>query len=148
MKENNIEFKWYIIGNGALENSLKAQISRLGVEDYVELIGPRENPYPYIKNCDLFVQPSRYEGKSVVLDEAKILGKPILATAYPTVKDQLSQGNEGVIVDMNPRSISDGVLRMIVDVELRKRIEDYLCRHEYGNQEEVSKYIDIIEGDN
>ena len=59
------------------------------VEEYITFLGLRANPYPYIRSCDLLVQPSRWEGKSVVLDEAKILAKPILATNYSTIKDQL-----------------------------------------------------------
>ena len=146
MKENGIKFKWFVIGNGALKNKLEEQIRRDEVEDVFCLLGTRENPYPYIKNCDIFVQPSRFEGKSVVLDEAKILAKPIVATAYPTVKDQIEDGKEGVIVGLSPKDIADGIEFLLKNDLIRRNIEAYLSKNEYGNQEEISKYVDIIEG--
>ena len=148
LKRQGVRFKWYVIGNGTLEKSLRKQIKKENVEDCFILLGVRENPYPYIKNCDFVVQPSRYEGKSVVLDEAKILCKPIVATAYPTVKDQVEDGKEGLVVEMSPNGIAQGVKQMIENEVLRKNIEQYLSHHEYGNQNEVQKYIDLIGKEN
>ena len=145
LKEKGLQFRWYIIGTGMMKQELLAQIQARGVEDCVFLLGTRNNPYPYIKNCDLFVQTSRYEGKSVVLDEAKILGKPILTTAYPTAADQIRDGAEGVIVDMTPEAIADGILRMLEDKALFAHIQQYLEEHEYGNQAEVEKYIKLLD---
>lgn len=145
LKRQGVRFKWYVIGNGTLEKSLRKQIKKENVEDCFILLGVRENPYPYIKNCDFVVQSSRYEGKSVVLDEAKILCKPIVATAYPTVKDQVEDGKEGLVVEMSPNGIAQGVKQMIENELLRKNIEQYLSHHEYGNQNEVQKYMDLID---
>ena len=111
----------------------------------IQLLGSRENPYPYIKECDIFAQTSRYEGKSVVLDEAKILGKPIVVTKYPTVYDQIHNDDEGKIVEMNPQGIAEGISKLIIDKDRRIRMQKYLKSKEYGNQEEIKKYIDIIE---
>lgn len=145
LKRQGVRFKWYVIGNGTLEKSLRKQIKKENVDDCFILLGVRENPYPYIKNCDFVVQPSRYEGKSVVLDEAKILSEPIVATTYPTVKDQVEDGKEGLVVEMSPNGIAQGVKQMIENEVLRKNIEQYLSHHEYGNQNEVQKYIDLID---
>jgi glycosyltransferase involved in cell wall biosynthesis len=147
LKKQQINFKWFIIGSGPLESKLKDQIKKEKVEDYVVLIGTKENPYPYIKNCDLFVQPSRYEGKSVVIDEAKILAKPIVATAYPTVRDQIRNANEGVIVELSVDGIYKGLKEMVFDKTKQKEISNYLENHEYGNQTEIKKYIKLIEGE-
>ena len=115
------------------------------MEDCVELLGTKSNPYPYIKNCDIFVQPSRYEGKSVVIDGAKILAKPIIATAYPTVKDQIQNDNEGLIVELNVDGIVDGIVALCSDDTKKQQITEYLNRHEYGNQEEIMKYIKLFD---
>lgn len=146
LKERGIHFQWYVIGNGDLEVTLKKQIAENNVGDCFVLLGTKENPYPYIKNCAVFAQTSRYEGKSVVLDEAKIIGVPIVVTDYPTVKDQIKGGKEGIIVPMTPRGIAEGIGRMLTDTSLYKSIQVYLCEHEYGNQDEVQKYIDLIDG--
>lgn len=94
-----------------------------------------------------FVQPSRYEGKSVVIDEAKILAKPIVATAYPTVRDQIRNANEGVIVELSVDGIYKGLKEMVFDKTKQKEISNYLENHEYGNQTEIKKYIKLIEGE-
>ena len=120
-------------------------IKEEGVEDNFILLGTRENPYAYIKNCDLFVQPSRYEGKSVVIDETKILKKPIVVTNYPTVKDQIMGGKEGMIVDMTPEGIADGIIRMAGSEELRMEYVNFLSSQEYGNQKEIDKYLELID---
>lgn len=145
LKAKGIKFKWFIIGSGALEKDLKKLIKSNQLEDYVILLGIRENPYPYILNCDLIVQSSRYEGKSVVLDEAKILSKPIVVTNYPTVKDQISDKKEGIIVDMTPQAIANGIEVMMKNDDLRDAIHNYLASREYGNQQEVQKYISLID---
>ena len=145
LKDRGLKFCWYVIGNGELEGELLSQIKKNKVEDCFVLLGVRTNPYPYIKNCDFIVQPSRFEGKSVVLDEAKILGKAIVATNYPTVGDQVNDGKEGIIVSMDPHGISEGIQRMIEDTSTRKEIELFLSKNEYGNQKDVDRYIDMIE---
>ena len=145
IKKNNIKFKWFVLGSGELEAELKAMIKAEGVEDNFILLGTRENPYAYIKNCDLFVQPSRYEGKSVVIDETKILKKPIVVTNYPTVKDQIMDGKEGMIVDMTPEGIADGIIKMAGSEELRMEYVNFLSSKEYGNQKEIDKYLELID---
>lgn len=144
LKEVNKKFKWYIIGNGELENELLMQIEKANVKDQVVLLGTRDNPYPYIKNCSLFVQPSRYEGKSVVLDEAKILRVPIMATNYPTVGDQLINGKEGIVVDMNPEGIAQGIREVLEGKKDMTECVSYLSSQDYGNQKEISLYYDAI----
>ena len=146
LKRNGINFCWYILGDGPLKEKLKQQIRKVGVEDQFVLLGTRNNPYPYIKHSAFVVQPSRYEGKSVVLDEAKILGKPIVATNYPTVWDQIVADKEGIITKMTPEGIAEGMQRMLSEHELRQSITQYLLSNEYGNSEEIHKYRKVIDG--
>ncbi|SEL72709.1 Glycosyltransferase involved in cell wall bisynthesis [Butyrivibrio sp. ob235] len=144
LKSKGIVFKWFIIGSGPLEEELKKMIKKFHVEDCVLLIGARSNPYPYIAKSTVFVQPSRYEGKSVVLDEAKILAAAIITTAYPTVGDQLND-KEGLIVPMTPQGIADGLYTFIKDEGLRNEYTQFLAQHEYGNQEIIGQYIKLID---
>lgn len=145
MKKRKINFKWFIIGNGELKQKLEQQVIQKGVQDCFIFLGTRENPYPYISNCSVFIQPSRYEGKSVVLDEAKILGVPIVATAYPTINDQLKDNLEGIIVPMSPEGLANGLEKILTDEILVNQLHTYLSNHEYGNQNEVEKYFSIID---
>ena len=131
MKTLGYRFQWFIIGTGELREMLERQIAGAGVQEQVILLGARENPTPYIRGCDLLVQPS-HEGKSVVLDEAKILGKPVLAANYSTVRDQIQDGREGLIVEMNPIAIADGIVQLMENGALTESIRQYLSARDYG----------------
>lgn len=144
LKEKGIDFQWFIIGDGGLEQELKSQAAALGLKEMI-FLGTRSNPYPYIDGCDILVQSSRFEGKSVVLDEAKIIAKPVVVTNYQTVRDQIIDGKEGIIVDMNAHALSEGIIRMIEDRSLYNHIHEYLSAHEYGNQEVIIDYYNIID---
>lgn len=136
-------FVWYVVGEGSERKTLTDRIRELGLEKSFILTGLKENPYPYIRYCDIVVQPSRYEGKSIALDEAKILAKPIVSTAYPTVVDQLCE-EEGLIVEISPEGIAQGILELFENPERRKRMTDYMNNHHYGNTFLVEKYLEYL----
>lgn len=145
LKERGISFLWYVLGEGELRSPLETQIVINGVQKEFKLAGIKENPYPYIKNCDVFVQPSRFEGKSIALDEAKILCKPILVTNYITVKASIENGINGLIVDMDANSISDGLYKLAMNEELRHKLIKQLKSEKNSNEDEIEKYIKMIE---
>lgn len=145
LKESNVTFKWFVLGSGELKEELEKQIVAAQVQDVFKLIGTRDNPYAYIKNCTIFVQPSRYEGKSVVLDETKILARPILATAYPTVADQIEADVEGKIVEMSSEGIAEGIRELLSNREEQEKLISNLKAKDYGNQQEIENYIKLFE---
>lgn len=87
--EAGFNIRWYLIGFGADEQLIRNNIEKYGMKDRVIILGKKDNPYPYIKNCDIYVQPSRYEGKAVTVREAQILHKPIVITDFPTAHSQV-----------------------------------------------------------
>ena len=113
LKNGGLSFHWYIVGEGNERKKLEKQIKEKDIADCVHLIGLRMNPYPYMKFANLLVQSSRYEGKSMVLDEAKILGKQILVTNYNSAKDQITDGVDGHICEMSAYGIAEGVKKAI-----------------------------------
>ena len=137
LKERKIEFCWYIIGEGPLRNSLEAIIQKQKLYDCIKFIGIRSNPYAYIKRADIFVMPSRYEGKSIALDEAKILCKPIVITNYPSAKDAIIDGKNGIITDISAKAIAKGILELYYDQNLRETFERNLKAVDYSNQRQV-----------
>lgn len=145
MKEMGLNFRWYIIGNGVLYNTLLKSLKEKQLSNYVFLLGENINPYPYIKEADIFIQPSRFEGKSVILNEAKMLCKPILVTNYLTVSDQIQNMNTGVIVDLNPNSIANGVINMLKDNELRNHLIQVLKNTDFNNSQIKNKYLKLFE---
>ncbi len=145
MKKRGIEFVWYILGEGELRGKLENSIKANNLTNQMKLIGIKENPYPYIAFCDIFAQTSHYEGKSIALDEAKILNKPILVTNYATVGASIINEMNGLIVGMSGESVAEGLIRLNEDEQLRKKLVDNLKSEKTGNEEEIDKYIQLID---
>ena len=145
LKKEGLHFCWYIVGNGEKRDELTAQIDRLQVSDCMKLIGARSNPYPYMLHADLLAQTSRWEGKSVVLDEAKMIGVPILCTRYKTAGNQIEDGMDGVLVPVSAEGIAEGIESLIRDAELRQRIIDYQRAHDYDNRSELARYEQLFD---
>ncbi|TXK77876.1 glycosyltransferase [Mesonia sp. K4-1] len=143
--ENNIDFKWYLIGAGEDMQILREKIEIDGVGDCLILLGRKANPYPYMLLADLIAVPSYYEGLCGVVNEAKVLNIPVLATEFSGIREQIKNGENGIIVENsrigiyegikklcdNPRSIKkmriNGMPREIIDDNLKlDSLIDYL----------------------
>jgi len=146
LKDGGVSFSWYVLGDGEEREALLNKARELQVEDRVFFAGIRSNPYPYLKCADIVVQTSRYEGKSMVLDEAKILNKPIVSTKYESVFDQIDDEENGILVPISAKGIADGILRLIRDSVLREKIVDSLSREDKKQTELIEKYYALIEG--
>lgn len=133
------QIKWLIVGYGGYEDELKQLIANNHLEESFVLLGKKVNPYPYIKACDLYVQPSRYEGKAVTVTEAKILGRPIMITNYPTASSQIEDGVEGLICELSVEGIAAGIERLLSDSELRANFANNCLRMDYSNNDELNK---------
>ena len=144
LKDKNIDIRWYIIGFGGYEDLIRQKIAEAGMQDHVIILGKKENPYPYIKACDIYVQPSRYEGKSVTVREAQMLCKPVVVTNYPTASSQIIDGKDGVIVPMDNESCAKGLAEFILNEAKQSQIVEYLMTHDYGNVNEVNKIYSIL----
>lgn len=142
--EAGLNVRWYIIGYGGSDDYIRKEIEAEGMQDRVFLLGKKENPYPYIKACDWYVQPSRYEGKSVVVREAQILCKPVIVTNYPTAPSQIQHGVDGVIVPMDIPGCVVQMVDALKDEALKNSIVEYLDGHDYGNETEVQKIYKLI----
>ena len=142
--ETGIKVKWYLIGYGSDEELIKRRIAEKQMEKNVIILGKKNNPYPYIKKCDIYVQPSRYEGKCVTVREAQILNKPVIISDYATAGSQLVDGLDGIIVPMDNEGCARGIARVIKDKDLQNRlIENTKCR-DYTNVREIEKIYEIM----
>lgn len=141
-----VNVTWYLIGFGGDEELIKRKIKETGMQEHVIMLGKKDNPYPYLKVCDLYVQPSRYEGKSVTVREAQMLGKPVVITKYPTSSSQLEDGIDGVIVPMDNQHCAEGIADLLNDPEKMERIQKNCASRDYSNSEEIVKLYQLIEG--
>ena len=144
LKQKNIDFHWYILGEGSERPGLEKMIAERGLQNEITLVGLKENPYPYIKEAKIFVQPSRYEGKSIVIDEAKILRKPIIVTNYATAKDQIEDGVNGLICDMNPEALAESIQKYFEDSAFAEKIIANLSAENWDTEKEIDNFYKII----
>lgn len=143
MAEMGVKFHWFVVGPGDATDINRAA-KALGVDDLVSFIGARENPQPYIKNCTIYVHPSRREGKSVVVREAQVLCKPVVITNFSTAPSHVADGKDGIIAAMDNDSIARGIERLLNDKNLQASIIEYLRNHDYGNEREVEKIYELV----
>ena len=144
LKKRGVDFKWYALGRGEYKSEMERYIEEHGLKDTFILLGVTPNPYPYIKACDIYVQPSRYEGKSVTVREAQMLCKPVVVTNYPTASSQIIDSVDGKIVPMDNEECAQGLAEFILNTELQKQITEYLKTHDYGNVGEVEKLYKLL----
>ncbi|PRD09376.1 glycosyl transferase [Bacillus sp. MYb56] len=138
------EIKWYIIGEGEGRGKLEKMIEENHLQNHFLLLGLKENPYPYIREADIYVQPSRFEGKSIAIDEAKILHKPIVVTNFSTAKDQIKNEENGLMIDMDAHSLSEGIKKLIHNEELRNKLIKNLSDEELGTESEIKKLYTLF----
>lgn len=146
IRNNGLNVKWYLIGYGGDENLICKKIQEENMQNYVIMLGKQENPYPYINMCDVYIQPSRYEGKCVAVREAQMLGKPVIITNYTTSSSQLNNGVDGIIVPMDNRSCGEEIAKILNNKELLEKIKRNCAKNDYSGFEEAKKISYIMNG--
>ncbi|MEH7388357.1 glycosyltransferase [Bacillus sp. JJ1521] len=144
LKERGIKFKWYVLGKGPLLGEIQHFIKENELSDHFVLLGVTPNPYPFIKNCDIYVQTSRFEGFGLAIAEARMLNIPVVTTRFDAVYNQMVDGKNGLVVDMNGDAICDAIFKLVNDKKLRGKIVSYLKQEKKGNLEELEKIYGLI----
>lgn len=144
LKERGVKFKWYSLGIGPLKEEIEKYIIQNNLENYFELLGVKSNPYPFIKDCDIYVQTSRFEGFGIAIAEARMLNKPVVTTRFDAVYNQMIDRKNGLVVDMNAKSVAEGILELINNKELSEQIINFLYSERKGNIEEINKFNLLI----
>lgn len=143
--EDGFDVKWYLIGYGSDESLIRQKISAAEMQERVIILGKKDNPYPYIRACDLYVQPSRYEGKAVTVREAQLLGKPVVITKYATSQSQVEDGVDGVIVPMDNAGCAAGIASLLHDPERMRQLSENCAKRDYTNSAEIGKIYALME---
>lgn len=136
--------KWYVVGYGGDEQMIRNLIKENNLEESFILLGKKVNPYPYMKICDIYVQPSRYEGKAVTVGEAQILGKPVIVTNYTTAKSQVRERVDGYICELSVKGIADGVERLYRNKKLRENLAINCKNTNYSNSSELKALYELF----
>ncbi|WP_171006873.1 glycosyltransferase [Shimia litoralis] len=122
LKRNGHRFHWYIAGEGADRAALKAEIDALGIGDCMTLLGSLKNPFPAYRAADIVAMLSNYEGLCGVVNEARVLEKPVIATRVSGIDEQLTHGVNGLVVDQDEEAIVASLSQLITDKALREKL--------------------------
>ena len=137
--------RWYVVGDGDTRSKLEELISEYDVTDNVILLGTKTNPYPYMKACDIYVQPSYTEGYSTTICEAGMLGKAIVGTKPSGgIYDQLTDNEDGFIVDATMEGLVCGITKLTYDNLLRKKFEENIQKKNFEGKGEICKFLDFL----
>ncbi len=141
LKEKGYKFNWYVLGNGAEEANIKKMIEVSDVKECFHLLGIRINPYPYIDQCDIYVQPSKHEGYGIAVAEARMLNKPIVCTDFTGARDQIITGKTGSIVGFRATEIAQAIEELIIDKEKQDMYRINLANSNKSCSDELEQII-------
>lgn len=122
LKDKGLAFHWWIAGSGPDQALLEAEIETLGIQDRMSLLGVLPNPFPAYRAADIVAMLSNYEGLCGVINEARVLGKPVIATRVSGIDEQLVTEENGLIVEQDDADIIAGMTRMLTDAALRDKL--------------------------
>lgn len=145
LRDRGIDFHWYFLGAISKPDEYTALVDQKGLSSYITFLGIRSNPYPYIRKATLIVHPSKFEGRSIALDEAKLLCKPVVVTNFSTVNDQFTDRYNASICQMNPDSIADAVEELLANSSLCRHYTMNLLAERHDNSSEIEKLYRIFD---
>ncbi|WP_186826871.1 glycosyltransferase [Seonamhaeicola algicola] len=134
LRQKKYNIKWYVIGEGPKRKELEHLINKLDISKYFILLGYKENPYPYIKSCNIYTQTSFFEGLGLTLIEASILQKPIVTTNFPTASKIIEHGRTGLICDMNADAIANSIEEYITSPKLVNKFTENLSKQKNNDK--------------
>lgn len=137
-------FCWYAVGDGPERPKMESFIKENDLGDVFILLGATPNPYAYMAQCDVYVQTSRHEGFGLTIAEARILNKPVVCTNFDGCTKQMINEKNGLVVDIDAKTVADGVQRLLHDSSLYDSIKEYLKTEKKGNLEELEKFYELI----
>ena len=137
--------RWYVVGGGHAEASLRETITSAGLQDSFVLLGQHTNPYAFFLQCDIYVQPSRYEGYCLTVAEARAFAKPIVCTDFAGAREQLVNGQTGLIVPCDIDALYQAVKRLLDNPELRQALSKNLAETLVDTTDASQRLIDVID---
>ncbi len=143
--DDGYDVRWYVLGEGSERPALEKQIEETGVQGRFVLLGAKSNPYPYVKQADIYVHATRFEGKSIAIEEAQILGKVIVASNCTGNTEQIIPEYDGVLLELNEQNLAHELERVINDKELRTRLAEHVLEKKLDHQEDLEAMLALLD---
>lgn len=145
LRDRGVDFRWYAVGEGPYRGAMEHYIAENQLQDCFILLGATDNPYSYMRQCDVYVQTSRHEGFGLTIAEARILNRPVVCTNFEGCTVQMIDGKNGLITSFTPEEIADSIERLLNDKVLYSEIQEYLKNEKKGNTEEIANFYKLID---
>lgn len=117
--DRGVEHRWFVIGDGEDRRQIENLITDYGVKDNFHLLGVHNNPYPYLKNTTIYVQPSRHEGYGIAMAEARAFELPIICTDFAGAREQIRNGETGIVVKCDKNELCDAIQKLLANPQLQ-----------------------------
>ena len=144
LKENGYKFKWTVVGGGSEYDSCVKICNEYGLQELVDYVGNQDNPYVYMKQSDLFVLVSDTEAMSIVINEALVVGTPVVTTDFAAAKESIIDGVTGFITQKDIQSLFHTIAYCIDNRELLNNIRNNIDKHPYSNEAAIKSLEKII----
>lgn len=146
LKDAGKNVRWYVLGEGDQRKKLQEQIDALGLTEDFILYGAVNNPYPFMKQADIYVHASRFEGKSIAIQEAQILGKPMVVSDCSGNREQVCHGKDGLMCGLTPDSLAENIMLLLEDEALRGKLGAAAAKKNADAAEEIQKLLSMLKG--
>ena len=144
LRDRGLDIDWFILGEGSLERELRGQIRELGLSEHFFLLGTRQNPYPYIRQGDLYIHATRFEGKSIAIEEAQVLGKAIIASDCTGNREQITPGENGILIPLSAENIADSIEALLKQPEKIKIFERANTAKDLTHHEDITAFLALL----
>jgi glycosyltransferase involved in cell wall biosynthesis len=144
IRDAGVNARWYVLGDGPERAQLEKQIDEAGLRGSFVLMGAVDNPYQYVRAADVYVHATRFEGKSIAIEEAQILGKAIVASNCTGNTEQIVDGEDGILLELSPENLAREVMRVLGDDELRLRLKENTLKKNLNHPEDMKRLLELI----
>lgn len=144
IKKAGYHARWYVLGEGDQRSALEKKIAQLGLTEDFLLPGAVTNPFPWYRQTDIYVHATRFEGKSIAIQEAQTLGCAIIASDCNGNREQIIPDVDGVLCDLTPQGIAESIMDLIKDPKKRRRIGEEAGKKQIVHEKELQQLLELV----
>lgn len=145
LRKRNIDADWFVLGEGSLQKELTRQIAKKGLSDHFFLLGSTNNPYPYYRAATIYVHATRFEGKSIAIEEAQLLSKAIVASDCTGNREQIQSGTNGILVTLTPEAVANGIETLLANPSLIQKYEQAGRQTMLTHPKDMDAFLELLE---
>lgn len=144
LRQMGYDIRWNILGEGPERGNLEKQIAQMGMQEHFVLMGAVDNPYPYINEATIYVHATRFEGKSIAIEEAQVLGKTIVASDCTGNTEQIVHGVDGLLLTLNADNLTDTLKYALDHPEMCEKLRQKVLEKQLDHPEDLQAMLSMM----